>query len=194
MVGAGSLAPHLIKAHLAARPTLVTVLIWNRTQAKAQALAAELAEDHPEVEEFAGVDCLDEAVGLGDIVSCATNSEAALVRGASLKAGTHLDLVGSFTAAMRECDDEAILRGRVFVDSWAAVEEAGELIGAMERGVITREGIVGDLVGLIGGEREGRRGPEEITVFKSVGSAAVDILSAQLVYEAYMKQKQAGHP
>ncbi|EXC05955.1 hypothetical protein L484_014224 [Morus notabilis] len=189
MVGAGALAPHLIKAHLAARPGLERVVIWNRTVEKARNLAEQLQQS-------SGLDgvcfesngCLEEVVGMGDIVSCATNSEAPLVKGQKLKPGAHLDLVGSFKHSMRECDDEAIRRGRVFVDNEAALVEAGELVGAFERGVITKEDIGGNLVELIMGEKVGRRDSEEVTVFKSVGSAAVDILAAQLVYETYLQQ------
>lgn len=77
--------------------------------------------------------------------------------GARLKGGAHLDLVGSFKPSMRECDDEAIRRGRVFVDNEAAMEEAGELVGAFERGVISRGEVAGGLVELVKGEKTGRR-------------------------------------
>lgn len=186
MLGAGSLAPHLIRAHLSALPTLRKVIIWNRTLQKAQTLARELAQSG----EFHGVTfdgcgCLDEVVGLGDIVSCATNSEAALVKGVRLKDGAHLDLVGSFKPEMKECDDEAIRRGRVFVDNEAALVEAGELLGAFQRGVITRDHIQGTLVDLVTARKVGRKTSHEITVFKSVGSAVVDMLAAQFVYQTY---------
>ncbi|KAF2312257.1 hypothetical protein GH714_028808 [Hevea brasiliensis] len=102
MVGAGALAPHLIKAHLAAKPSLAKVIIWNRTMKKAADLVEKLRP---------------------------------LVKGEKLKPGAHLDLVGSFKETMRECDDEAIRRGRVFVDNEAALVEAGEIVGALERGV-----------------------------------------------------------
>uniref|UniRef100_A0A803PHE1 Ornithine cyclodeaminase n=1 Tax=Cannabis sativa TaxID=3483 RepID=A0A803PHE1_CANSA len=133
--------------------------------------------------------CLDELVEMGDIVSCATNSEVPLVRGQKLKPGAHLDLVGSFKHSMKECDDEAIKRGRVFVDNEAALVEAGELVGAFERGVIEKKDIGGNLVELVTGEKVGRSNSEEITVFKSVGSVVVDILAAQLVYETYVQQQ-----
>ncbi|XP_007038837.2 PREDICTED: delta(1)-pyrroline-2-carboxylate reductase [Theobroma cacao] len=190
MIGAGALAPHLIKAHLAANPSLQKVIIWNRTIKK----AADLAENLQGNNEYNGVcfesnESLEGIVELGDIVSCATNAEVALVKGEKLKAGAHLDLVGSFMHTMKECDDEAIRRGRVYVDNAAALVEAGELVGAFERGVIGKEDIGGNLVELIKGEKVGRTNSEEITVFKSVGSAVVDILAAQLVYETYTKNK-----
>ncbi|KAL2995468.1 hypothetical protein AAZX31_10G217800 [Glycine max] len=127
---------------------------------------------------FEGCGCLDEVVGFGDIVSCATNSETPLVKGVRLKGGAHLDLVGSFKPSMMECDDEAIRRGKVFVDNEAALVEAGELVGAFERGVIKRDEIGGSLVELVRGDKVGRSSSEQITVFMSVGSAVVDMLAA----------------
>nr|AFK40184.1 unknown [Lotus japonicus] len=190
MVGSGSLAPHLIRAHLSARPSLRKVVIWNRTVEKAASLAEKLREcgEFEEVSfEGCGCGCLDEVVGSGDIVSCATNSEEALVKGERLKDGAHLDLVGSFKHSMKECDDEAIRRGKVFVDNEAALVEAGELVGAFDRGVIKEDEIGGTLLELTSGEKAGRSSSEQVTVFKSVGSAVVDMLAAQFVYEAYMQ-------
>lgn len=192
MIGSGSLAPHLIKAHLAVRPSLKRVIVWNRSLEKAKTLVEKLSnEGYFEGIRFETANgSLLDVVSVGDIVSCATSSETPLVKGVELKVGAHLDLVGSFQHSMRECDDEAIRRGRVFIDNEAALVEAGELVGAIERGVITRADIVGDLVELIKGEKVvGRRDSKEITVFKSVGSAGVDLLSAQLVYEIYMNNQ-----
>ncbi|XP_045808432.1 protein SAR DEFICIENT 4 [Trifolium pratense] len=192
MVGAGSLAPHLIKAHFSARPSLKKVLIWNRTVEKAETLAKKLSESDEfsllSGLSFEGVGNLDEVVGFGDIVSCATNSETPLVKGERLKIGAHLDLVGSFKHSMKECDDEALKRGKVFVDNEAALVEAGELVGGFERGVIKEDEIGGNLVELIRGDKVGRSCLEEITVFKSVGSAVVDMLAAQFVYETYTRK------
>ncbi|KAA0033717.1 delta(1)-pyrroline-2-carboxylate reductase [Cucumis melo var. makuwa] len=183
MVGAGALGPHLIKAHLAVRPSVKKVIIWNRTEERAKRLADEMREN-------AGLDgvCfessanLDDAISVADIVSCATNSEVPLVKGDKLKCGAYLNLVGSFKPSMRECDDMAIKRGRVFVDCEEALEEAGELLGALERGVIEKSDILG-LVDLIKGQIVGRRNEDEISVFKSVGSAMFDLVAAQFAYE-----------
>jgi ornithine cyclodeaminase/alanine dehydrogenase-like protein (mu-crystallin family) len=129
---------------------------------------------------------MDEAVSAADVVSCATGSQEPIVRGELLKHGAHLDLVGSFTPAMRECDDEALRRGRVFIDFEAAMQEAGELVGALQRGVLRREDVAGTLAELAAGSVAGRRCDDEITVFKSVGTAVVDLLAAQLAYETYI--------
>lgn len=156
---------------------------------KATKLAEKMRESCDGIKEvsFDSTGSLEEIVGLADIVSCATNSEVPLVKGEKLKTGAHLDLVGSFKHSMKECDDEAIRRGRVFVDNEAALVEAGELVGAFERGVMKKDEIGGSLVQLAAGEKVGRTNSEEITVFKSVGSAVVDVLAAQLVYETYTK-------
>lgn len=185
LAGAGALAPYLAEAHLSALPSISRILIWNRTKAKSAALAARLRDAHPgvAVEE---ADSMDEAVSAADVVSCATGSQEPIVRGELLKPGAHLDLVGSFTPAMRECDDEALRRGRVFIDFEAAMQEAGELVGALQRGVLRREDVAGTLAELAAGSVAGRRCDDEITVFKSVGTAVVDLLAAQLAYETYI--------
>ncbi|XP_047093714.1 protein SAR DEFICIENT 4 [Lolium rigidum] len=190
LAGAGALAPYLAEAHLSALPSLSRILVWNRTRAKSAALVAKLRSAHPgvAVEE---VDGMDEAVSAADIVSCATGSREPIVRGELLRPGAHLDLVGSFTPAMRECDDEALSRGRVFIDFEAAMEEAGELVGAVQRGVLRREDVAGTLAELAAGTVVGRRSDDEITVFKSVGTAVVDLLAAQLAYENYIATKNA---
>lgn len=174
MVGAGSLAPRLIKAHLSSRPSIQTILIWNRTGSKAILLAEALSK------ELAGktvVGCVDleSAARSADVISCATLSEKPLVLGCWLKPGAHLDLVGSFTPSMKECDEDAIRKGRVYIDTWAASQEAGELQDGVS--------IEGTLSQLASGEKPGRQHTNEITVFKSVGCALVDLATAQLVYE-----------
>lgn len=189
MVGAGALAPYLIRAHRFVRSTIDRVIIWNRSAEKARDLAKRLAEEEKREGGsaiFEHAELLDEVIGLGDVVSCATSSHSPIVKGARLKPGSHLDLVGSFSPAMMECDDEALLRARVFVDFPAAMSEAGELVGAFERGAISPEDVAGTIVDLAGGARVGRRNPAEITVFKSVGTALVDLLAGQLAYESHI--------
>lgn len=187
MVGSGALAPYLIRAHRFVRPGIERVIIWNRSVSKARDIVKRLQEEEEEKGggnvDFEHAEILDNVIGIGDVVSCATSSQDPIVKGGKLKLGAHLDLVGSFSPAMRECDDEALVRGRVFVDFEPAMAEAGELVGAFERGAISRKDVVGTLVDLAGGVKVGRRSPEEITVFKSVGTAVADLLAGQLAYE-----------
>ena len=107
MVGAGAMAPALIEAHAAVRP-IRRVLIWNRTPARAETLAAGL--NIPGLAASAVTD-LAAAVGAADIISAATMAQAPLIRGRWLKPGQHLDLVGGYRADMREADDEATREG-----------------------------------------------------------------------------------
>jgi alanine dehydrogenase len=176
MVGTGALAPHLVAAHAAVRPIRQT-RVWGRDPRKAAALATRLAA--------AGLDAapasrLEEAVAAADIITCATLSKEPLIRGAWLRPGTHLDLVGGFTPEMREADDAAIARARVYLDTDAALDEAGDIVQPLRSGHLARERIVGDLFGLARGICPGRRDAAEITLFKSVGSALEDLAAAQL--------------
>lgn len=182
LVGAGALPPHLARAHASQRP-IREVRIWNRTPANAERLAEALRE-----EEFDAVvaDDLDEAVEWADIVSCATLSTVPLVRGAALRPGTHVDLVGAFSPTMRESDDEAVARASVFVDTRAgALKEAGDIVQAIDTGALKAEHIRADLFELARGLKEGRRSEEEITLFKSVGAAIEDLAAGVAVYEAF---------
>ena len=178
MVGAGALAPFLIRAHMSQRP-IRAVRLWNHRPEKAEALAAQLRDEGLPVEAAAD---LEAAVRDADLVSCATLSTSPLVRGAWLKPGAHLDLVGAFTLTMREADDEALQRAEIYVDTPAAKSEGGDVALGLTSGAIDQEQIRGNLFGLCRGETHGRTGPEEITLFKSVGAAIEDLAAAMLVW------------
>ncbi|HWN36794.1 MAG TPA: ornithine cyclodeaminase family protein, partial [Pseudonocardia sp.] len=176
VVGAGGLAPHVIAAHTGVRPSLRTVLVWNRTPARAAALAARTAVPGVRVE---AVSDLDSSVARADIVSSVTMSTEPLVRGELLRPGTHLDLVGSFTPAMREADDEALRRAAVFVDTRTGLERSGEIQHALASGALFPADIRGDLYELCTGQVPGRTGPEEITLYKNLGGAHLDLYTAR---------------
>ena len=188
MVGAGGLAPFLIRAHLSARP-IETVALWNHRPEKAQVLAETLAAEGLPV---VAVTDLAAAVREADLVSCATLATAPLVRGEWLRPGAHLDLVGAFNLSMREADDEALRRAIVFVDTPAALKEGGDVALALRSGAIGPDHVRGDLSGLCRGRRPGRTRPDEITVFKSVGTAVEDLAAAMLVWQAVQDQAHDG--
>ncbi len=177
VVGTGHLAPWMIRGHCALRPALGQILIWGRDSARAQRLAQVLIEEGLPVRattDLAG------ASHAADIVCCATTSHEPLVRGEWLRPGTHLDLVGGFTPAMREVDDDAVRIARIAVDSYGgALTEAGDLTDPLARGVITRECVVAELGELVRGDVVGRSDPLQITIFKSVGTALADLAAAQ---------------
>ena len=178
MVGAGALAPHLVRAHASVRP-LRHITLWNRTRGRAVQAAFALAVKGVEVEV---TDDLEAAVREADIVSCATLSAAPLVRGKWLKKGAHLDLVGGFTPKMRETDDDAVKRARVYVDTRTALKEAGDIVQPLKKGVLKKDLIRGDLFELCRGEAKGRTSAAQITLFKSVGTALEDLAAAMLVW------------
>ncbi|NQV98480.1 MAG: ornithine cyclodeaminase family protein [Rhodospirillales bacterium] len=189
MVGTGVLAPHLIASHAAVRP-LTRVSIWGRNGAKAEALAERLSETGSvnrdgEPIEFRAVFELQDAVPDAHIISCATLTEQPLICGDWLVAGQHLDLVGAFTPHMREADDVAIRRARVYVDTPTCITEAGEICQPIADGVLDAAAIQGDLFSLASGAAPLRLNEGEITLFKSAGTAIEDLAAAQLAYERH---------
>ena len=180
LVGTGHLAPALALAHAAVRP-LQRVLIWGRSMGRAEALAERL---HALGLPAEPVSDLAAAVALADIVSCATTSTEPLVLGDHVRPGTHVDLVGAFTPAMRESDDALIRASRVYVDTYAgALKEAGDLTQPIAAGLWSKDLAGGDLHELCSGARLGRTDAEEITLFKSVGASLEDLVAASLVLE-----------
>ncbi|MEM7226234.1 MAG: ornithine cyclodeaminase family protein [Pseudomonadota bacterium] len=180
MVGTGALAPYLVMAHAAVRP-ICNVLIWGRSPDKAAALAKRLNRRDFKVE---ATDDLEAAARGAHVVSCATLSKTPLIRGAWLSPGQHLDLVGAYTPEMRESDDEAVRKARVFVDTReGACSEAGDIVQPIEAGLLDPADIAGDLYDMTRGERGARRYYDQITLFKSVGTALEDLAAAQLAFE-----------
>lgn len=179
MVGAGALAPHVIAAHVAVRPSITEVAVWNRTPERAESVAAEVAP--PGVAVRATVD-LEAAVRGADVVSCATAATAPLVKGAWLKSGAHLDLIGAYTHEMRESDDDCVRRARVFLDGRLhALDRCGDISQPLETGVLRAEDIVADLFDLCRGVKRGRETDDEITLFKNAGGGHQDLGCAQLL-------------
>jgi ornithine cyclodeaminase len=181
MVGTGALAPHIIDTYTSARP-ITSVRVWGRNLRRAQVVADGFADRAIDIQ---AVDELEAGVRWADIISCATLACAPLVRGTWLRPGQYLDLIGSFTPAMREVDDEALVRSRIYVDTReGALAESGELVQAIAGGVITAADIHGDLAALTRGTASGRTSTDEITLFKSVGCAIEDLAAAGMAIGA----------
>jgi len=175
VVGAGRIARLLPEAYRAVRP-IDQVTVWARAAGKAASLASELGAQ-------AATD-LQASCAAADIVSCATLATAPLVHGNWLQPGSHLDLIGSFTPAMREADDACFDGAAIYLDTEEALKKSGELLGPMARGVFAAQDVRGTLETLARGSAQGRRSPQERTVFKSVGTALEDLAAAIEVYEA----------
>jgi ornithine cyclodeaminase len=181
MVGAGALSLPLIEAHRAAHPTVARTLLWARDAARAEAKIAEIKKAGITVELARD---LEAAARQADIISCATLSAEPLIRGAWLKPGAHLDLVGAYTPELRESDDDAVKRATLFCDTrGGALKEGGDLVQPLKAGIIQESSVVADLVDLCKGKHAGRAHEDEITLFKSVGTAIEDLAAAKLMLE-----------
>ena len=181
VVGAGRVASLVPAAMRSVRPGLSEVTVWARQPAAAEALVQQLQSDGFKAKAASD---LESAVRQADIVSCATLSTQALVQGEWLRPGTHLDLIGGFTPTMREADGRCMARSRVFVDTEEALLKAGDLLQAMAEGHFQAQAVQGTLAQLCLGQVMGRQGYDEITLFKSVGTALEDLAAAELVLRA----------
>ena len=180
MIGAGAMAPFLIRAHCAQRP-IKRVLLWNHNPARSRDLASQLRQEGLPVE---AVDDREAAIRQGDIVSAATLTTDPLIEGAWLKPGAHVDGVGAFKPSMRETDDEVVRRATLFCDTKAgALKEGGDLFQPIRDGIITPEAVQADLFDLARGLHPGRTRDDEITFFKSVGTAIEDLAAAIAVWQ-----------
>lgn len=180
MIGTGNLAPHMIKAHCVVR-NYSRILIWGRNEEKAERLAR--SSDIKGKEILAKND-LKEALNDADVISCATLSQKPLIMGDWIKPGQHLDLVGAFTPDMAEADSKAVAMSKVVVDTYeGALSESGELINALKDGHIKKKHILSDLRELVLEEKDIRTDSNDITLFKSVGTALEDLAAAELVVE-----------
>jgi ornithine cyclodeaminase len=174
VVGAGGLASHFINGYRALFD-IGEVMIWNRTRAKAEAVAGQCRGT------VSVVDDLDGAVQRADIVTTLTASEQPLVRGALVPEGCHVDLVGGYTPTMRESDDDLASRSLVAVDApMYNIDACGDLCQPLAAGVIERTEII-DLYQLCNGVHPGRTDQRQITMYKSGGGAHLDLMAAQHV-------------
>ncbi|PRY93357.1 ornithine cyclodeaminase [Hasllibacter halocynthiae] len=169
IVGAGAVGHSLREAYGALFPR-AAFRIWNRTPEKAEALAARF-------DRTAVAPDLEAAVRAADVVTVATMSTEPVVRGAWLRPGTHLDLIGAYRADMREADDDALQAGRLFVDSRdTTLAHIGELTDPLARGAIGEADVVADFWDM---DRMTRTSEDEITVFKNGGGAHLDLMAAR---------------
>lgn len=181
VVGAGAVAPMTALAHAEVRD-LTSINVWGRRPDRAAAVAAHLTQQLPQVQVGVAED-LDAAVRGAHIISCVTSTASPLIKGALLSPGTHVDLIGSFSASMRETDDDVIRRGDVWVDTYVEAMAAGDISQPLDSGILTEADIQGDLTALVAGPTSARHDDDQITVFKSAGTAVEDLAAAQLLFD-----------
>lgn len=184
LVGTGRLAPEMVVAHCQARD-IQRVMVWGRSERKAQETIERIKQaglpDHVSVHTEL---VLAAACAGADIICCATTSTEPLLRAEWVKPGTHIDLVGGFRPNMREADDALMSTAALFVDTLeGALAEAGDLVQPIQAGLLQATDIRADLSALARASHPGRQSAEQITLFKSVGSALADLAAAGLVQE-----------
>ena len=179
VVGSGRVGALLPAALRSVRSGLAHVDVWNRSPGAAVDLANTLRSEGFDAH---AVTALEPAVRDAHIVSCATLATAPLVHGAWLAPGAHLDLIGSFTPAMREADGACFALSRVFVDTDEALAKSGDILEAVRERAYDPAQTQGTLAQLCRGERAGRRDDTERTLFKSVGTALADLAAAELAF------------
>ncbi|TWT13336.1 ornithine cyclodeaminase family protein [Planomicrobium sp. CPCC 101079] len=182
VIGTGAMAFEQVLGVLAVRP-IEKIILVNRTPAKAQAFGEKLNDFGVKIS-WEVENNVAKAVKKADIICCATRSNEPVFDGADLQPGTHINGVGSYLPRMREVDEATVARAdKIVVDDLAGVKgEAGELIHSAKNGTWSFEQVYGTLSELTVANRHARQSDEEVTFFKSVGTAYFDLAVAKGVY------------
>jgi ornithine cyclodeaminase len=182
ILGTGSLSAPMAVAH-ASVMDFKTILVWGRDEKKAQAVVESLALQGITAEVSGD---LQATLAQADVVSAASTATVPFVRSDWVKPGTHLGLMGAFTPTMAEAEPALMPRAQVFADNREAIlQKGGEVLQAIQRGLIAASDIQAELAELaVSPQRLWRRSDEAITVFKSVGFASLDLIAAEMVFNA----------
>ena len=171
LVGAGAVARSMVEAYSSMFPD-ARFTVWSRTRQSAEAMGLPVADD------------LEAAVRQADVICSATMATAPLIRGDWLQPGQHIDLIGAYKPGMREVDDTAMARARVFVDSRkTTIHHIGELMDPIASGAITEADIIADFYdepALFT-----RRSDDEITIAKNGGGAHLDLMTSSYIARAW---------
>jgi ornithine cyclodeaminase len=175
LVGAGTVARSMVQAYGSAFPD-ARFTVWSRTRKTTETMGLPVADD------------LEAAVKAADIICTATMASAPLIKGDWLQPGQHLDLIGAYTPAMREVDDTAMARARVFVDARATtVHHIGEIMAPIASGAITEDDVIADFYD--DPAIFTRRSPDEITIAKNGGGAHLDLMTATYIARAWRNRR-----
>ena len=159
------------------------VFVWGPTLSKAQAFAASVK--HPGITVQA-VASAAQAVSGADIVCAVSGAREPIVHGAELAAGCHVNLVGAHSPSAREADTAAVLRARVFTEiTEFALAEAGDLMIPIQAQEYAASMIAGEIGAVVSGDLIGRQRPDQVTLYKSLGNTAQDLVSANYVLQQY---------
>jgi ornithine cyclodeaminase len=161
--------------------TIQEVRVYSPTVERAELFAAEMAGVGPIPNNVRVVTDAETAVHEADIICAATTSRTPVFDGRALKPGAHINAVGSFLPTMQEVDAATVQQSLIVVDSReAALAEAGDLIIPMQQGIITADHIHAELGEIVAGLKSGRTNSQQITLFKSVGTAVQDAAAGRV--------------
>ena len=178
--GAGPQGRTQLEAASTAR-NIDTALIYNPTHEKAQTFAEQMAGYKTITKDIRVAKSPKDAIEGADIICTATGSAQSVFEDKDVKSGTHISAIGAYTPEMQEVPVETVARARIVVDSYATVmEEAGDIVKAIQDGAIQESDIHAELGEIVLGRKPGRESDSEITFFKSVGNAVQDAVAAQL--------------
>jgi ornithine cyclodeaminase len=166
------------------------VLVFDTRKGAAEAFRADMAQAGPPIpQQIEVASTAKEAISEADIICTATTSSSPVFSDSDVKPGCHINAIGSFTPQMQELPAETVSRALLVVDSReAAWAEAGDLIIARKRGLITEAIIHAEIGEIIAGGQRGRTSRDQVTLFKSVGNAVQDVSVGARILEEAKKQ------
>lgn len=161
---------------------------FQRAQAFVETLSKDVAATF--ATKIYAVETAKEAVTDADVITTVTTSKVNTFDAADVKAGAHVNGIGAYTPEMLELPADLLVRADavVFDTNDGVLAEAGDILEPIKQGLLTKEDYTGELGDLLLGRIQGRKGVEEITVFKSVGSAVLDIVTAQKIVEKALEK------
>lgn len=186
VIGTGGQAPGQIEAVLTVRPEIELVKVYDLNMERAKEAAAQMTEffSGKFPAKFVASQTAAEAVDGADIITTITISKDPVFDGRLVKKGAHINGVGSYTPELSEIDEYILINAdKVYIDTSDALEESGDFIKPIEKGIYSADRITGELGALINGSIIGRESNDEITFFETTGSAVLDIVTAQRIYE-----------
>jgi ornithine cyclodeaminase/alanine dehydrogenase-like protein (mu-crystallin family) len=187
--GAGPQGRTQLEAACTARK-IETVFIYNPTQTKAEVFAEQMAGFNSIPKDIRVANSPKKAIENADIICTATGCTKPIFEDKDVKLGTHISAIGAYMPEMQEVPVETVARSRIVVDSYATViDEAGDIVKAIQAGLIKESNIHAELGEIVLDKKSGRQSEDEITFFKSVGNAVQDATAAQLALKNAREMK-----
>jgi ornithine cyclodeaminase len=184
IVGAGTVSRNMVSAYASVFPN-ARFQVWNRSPENAAKMVAELSNTH----DISQANDLSEAVANADIINCATMSSDPVIDGAWLRPGQHLNLIGAYRPDMREANDTALQKARIFVDSRdTTIDHIGELKIPIASGAISKNDVLADFYDIASGGFD-IIAKDDITLFKNGGGAHLDLMTAKLILQKWREAK-----